>query len=171
MILALDLGTWTGAVRGFAGERPVCMTWRMPGGGREDIGAFADAFDRELTEALDDPNQSPVTLIVFEAPFLGRKIARNMHTARRLLWMPGAVEMHAHRREIPVFECNMGTVRKGFLGKGRAEKYEIVAGAKARGFEVENHHEADAAACWWYAVICNHPHLADRYDPLMQGAR
>lgn len=164
-VLALDLGTWTGVARGIPGEAPVMETWRMPAGDGEDVGAFAAAFAARLHAALDG-----VSLLVFEAPFLGPKMTKNMHTARRILGLCWECEKQAAERDVEVAECNLMTVRKEFAGNGRAEKFEVMAAAERRGFSVTDHHQADAVACWWFTILSTpewRTHL-DRYEPLLR---
>jgi hypothetical protein len=169
-LLALDLGTKTGAAFGDPGtpaQRVACETWELPSGGGEDVGAFMDAFDRMLSDRL----MRGITTLVFEAPYIGPKTMMNMHTARRLIGLPALCEMLALRRGIPCFECVIPTVKANFAGHGRADKPTMMREARKRGFSIKNDHEADAAACWWWAVVCKRPELAHVYDPLFaEGA-
>lgn len=170
MILALDLGTKTGAAFGDPGipaSKVVCETWELPSGGRDDVGPFMDTFERQLSDRL----LRGISVLVYEAPFLGPRLASSMHTARRIMGLPAICEMLAHRRGIPVFECVIPTVRANFAGHGRADKVMVTREARKRGFRVQNDHEADAAACWWWAVVCQRPELAHVYDPLFAEVR
>lgn len=169
-LLALDLGTKTGVAYGEVGipaARVVSETWALPSGGREDVGPFMSAFEQALSDRL----MRGVTVLVYEAPFLGGKLANSMHTARRIMGLPAICEMLAYRRGIPCFECVIPTVRSHFADHGRADKEQVMRSARRRGFTIANHHEADAVACWWWAVVCRHPEFAANYDPLFTGAQ
>lgn len=168
MLLALDLGTNTGAAYGELGvpaPQVTCETWAMPSGGGVDVGQFMDAFDRYLADRL----MRGVSMLVFEAPYLGPKLQTNMHTARKLIGLPAICELQAYRRGIPCFECVIPTVKANFAGHGRADKPTMMREARKRGFRITNDHEADAAACWWWAVVCKRPDFAHVYDPLFSG--
>jgi len=160
-ILALDLGTYTGVCRGDAGASPVCETWRLPAGGGRDVGPFMDAFEKMLADALPG-----VTVLIFEAPFVGAKMLNNMNVARRLVGLPALCEMLAHRHSIECAEANIMTLKKEFAGSGRAEKSDMIHAAGKRGFRVENEHEADASAVWLHAVALRWPEHASKYDPI-----
>lgn len=163
-ILALDLGTKTGVARGVAGQRPALETWVMPAGGGAEVGPFMDAFEKRLSASLDG-----VSLLVFEAPFVGPKMLANMHVARRLIGLPALCEMVAHRFGVEVAECNIGTVKRDFAGHGRAEKWQMIQAAEARGYTPANDHEADALGCFVYTIACRHRGLAHLYDPIFAG--
>lgn len=171
VILALDLGTATGVVRGRPGDRPSLATWRLPASGGADVGAYAVAFSDHLAAALADRSDGGVGMVVFEAPFLGPKMATNMHTARRLLWAPGEVERQCAMAGVLCGEASMQEARKAFTGSGRADKADIVAAARRRGFDVADHHQADAAAVWFLIVAARFPAHAGVYDPLFVGVR
>lgn len=169
-LLALDLGTHTGVAYGVPGTpapRIECETWDLPSGGGADVGPFMAAFEAALADRL----MRGVSTLVFEAPFVGPTMLGNMHTARRLIGLPALCEMLAHQRGIPCFECAIPTVKARFAGHGRADKAMMMREAKRRGFRIANDHEADAVACWWWAVVCQHPEHAHAYDALFAGAR
>ncbi len=168
MLLALDLGTKTGAAYGepgVAAPQLTIETWEMPSGGGVAVGEFMDAFQRQLADRL----LRGVSVLVFEAPYIGPKTMMNMNTTRRLIGLPAICEMLAFQRGIPVFECVIPTVKANFAGHGRADKPTMMREARKRGFRITNDHEADAAACWWWAVVCRRPDLAHVYDPLFSG--
>lgn len=164
MWLALDLGTNTGVVRGLPGAAPTSETWRLPSGGRENVGATMSAFEERLSAALEG-----VTLIAFEAPFLGRSM-KDMSAARRVLGWPVIVEMLAFRRAIPVYEVNIASARKAFTGNGRAEKSEVMEWARRRGFNPNSDHEGDAFAVWYFLVSVKAAGQVGAYDPLFLKA-
>lgn len=149
MILALDTGTATGVAMGKIGEKPTLSTLRLPDGARSDVGRFFSVFDERLTQIVE---QTRPTLIVFEAPFLGPMLAKNMHSARRVIGLPCVVEMVAHRAGVECAEAVIFDVRGFLLGKRGAKKHAVIPEIVARGLSPANDHEADAAAVWLYAA-------------------
>ena len=114
-----------------------------------NIGACADAFVRWLDEMVSDHKPD---LIVFEAPFAGA--VRNANTGRMLFGFCALAEMVAYRHEIRVLECNNATVKKHATGSGRADKKQMVAAARARGWNPQDDNEADALWLLDYACAC-----------------
>lgn len=149
MILALDTGTATGVAWGKIGATPKLATLRLPEGGRADVGRFFSSFTDALHAVIVDV--AP-TLIVFEAPFIGGKLARNMHSARRVIGLPCVVEMLAHRHGVECAEAGIFDVRGFLLNDRRAKKAPVLPAIVARGLTPANDHEADAAAVWFYAA-------------------
>lgn len=169
MLLALDLGTKTGAAYGEPGSpaaRVVCETWALPSGGGEDVGAIMHA----LRGHLEDRLMRGVTTLVFEAPFVPSKFAAPDQT-RRAFGMAALCEEAAFARRIPCFEVVTSTIKKQFASHGRADKPMMIRAAKRRGFVVSNDHEADAAACWMHGAVNLKPECAALYEPLFAGAR
>lgn len=164
MILALDLGTKTGVAYGAPGARPRLETWVMPAGGGRDVGAFAMAFEERVDSMLAHQG---VSLVIFEAPYIN-PYPDQMRRAYGMAW---AVERLAHTHAIECAEVITGTLKKTFAGNGRAKKSDMILAAKRRGFEPANDHEADAAACWLYAVSMRWPEQAHRFDPIFVRAQ
>lgn len=149
MILALDTGTATGVAWGKIGATPKLATLRLPEGARADVGRFFSDFTDALHAMIVDTKP---TLIVFEAPFVGPKLARNMHTARRVIGLPCVVEMLAHRHGVECAEAGIFDVRGFLIGDRRAKKAPVLPAVVARGLMPANDHEADAAAVWFYTA-------------------
>ena len=82
-------------------------------------------------------------LIVFEAPLPQVKGIPGS-TVRLLIVFAGIVEMIAFSRGIRCMEENPMTVKKWATGSGKALKEDMVAAAVARGWDADNHDEADA---------------------------
>lgn len=55
-------------------------------------------------------------------------------------------EMTAQTRNIPVNGLGVGTIKKHWTGKGNAKKEDMIATARAKGFDVSSDDEADALA-------------------------
>lgn len=149
MILALDTGTATGVAWGKIGATPKLATLRLPDGGRADVGRFFSRFADALHDMIVDIDP---TLIVFEAPFIGGKLVRNMHSARRVIGLPCVVEMLAHRHGIECAEAGIFDVRGFLLNDRKAKKAPVLPAVVARGLTPANDHEADAAAVWFYTA-------------------
>lgn len=165
-ILALDLGTQTGVASGYAGEGPTLSTWELPAGGGEDVGPFMRDFMGHCEAALEG-----VELVIFEAPFIAIRTGRSgpyiqRDQVARAYGMTGFVEGLCARRLIPVYSVVTVTIKKAFAGSGRADKADMMRAAQRRGFAPANHHEADAAACWLYAVQAKCPEHAHRFDEI-----
>lgn len=167
-ILALDPGTKCGVAFGRAGAVPFLDTWKLTGNAGGEVGPLLAEFERLLIDVIDEGKPD---LITYEAPFLGAKLAANMHTARRVIGFPCLIELVAHKAGIEVSECNLMTVRKHFVGKGRVEKRETIAECIRRGVNPKDDHAADAFACFWWAVACRDESKLTHYDPLVVAAR
>jgi len=163
MILALDLSTWTGVAKGAPGARPDLSTWKLPKGDGAVVGPLMDAFEQRLVKALDG-----VTLLAFEAPFIGSKMKTNAFVARRLYGLPAICEMHAHRRGIDVAEVYPSTLKSKFAGNGKASKDDMIVASERRGFTPGNDHEADASAVWWFVMQNRWPEHAPMFDPIFR---
>jgi hypothetical protein len=95
--------------------------------------------------------------IGLESPFIPRdggfdqvtgkpKIRVNINTLRFLLGVDAIFEMVAARCGAECREVNVGTAKKALAGHGHATKEDMEAAAKARGYGIKSHHEADACA-------------------------
>lgn len=174
-LLALDLGTKTGACFGMPGDavsRIECETWALPSGGADDVGPIMAA----LRDQLEDRLMRGIEVLVFEAPYTARHQVNGRwveapNQTRRAYGMAAICEEAAHRRRIRCIEVVTSTLKKEFASHGRADKAMMIASAKRRGFVVKNDHEADAAACWMHGVLHLWPEHAHRYDPLFTTGR
>lgn len=156
-ILALDLATTTGWACGAPEADPRFGTLRLPSTG-DEIGRFLAIFEDWL---LDFLTVETPALVVFEAPILTRGNTSPV-VARKLMGLANATETVCYRRETRCEQANLMTVKKAFAGHGRAEKHEMVAAARARGWEVRNDNEADATAVWFCAVKHHAPTIFRR---------
>ncbi len=156
-LLALDIATTTGfAVDRPAGSNtpgPMTGTFTCRGGGFRQ-GAAGHSFGNWLHKVIAHFN---VEALVFEAPLLGGSaIVMNKQTARLLIGLAFVAETCAYGRKIPVFEANVQTVRRHFVGHGRPKnpKQAVMERCRILGWEFRNHDEADAAAVWAYTKAC-----------------
>ena len=81
----------------------------------------------------------------------------NLDTSRKLIGLASHVEVVCHKRGVVARECNVSTVKKFWAGTGHAKKPDMVAAARAQGFDVTDHNVADALAVWAYQVHANLP--------------
>lgn len=168
MILALDLGTSTGAAFGRGDALPTVLSFQMPASG-DDVGAFLAHFRDVLVQLIGriDPD-----FVIFEAPILpqpkasikwvgGKPVAvventTNLMTTRKLQGLAGMLEVICRDLELPVYETHLGTMKKALTGKGNAEKGDMLRQARALGLQLsagsEAFDEADAFAAWLVGV-------------------
>ena len=85
-------------------------------------------------------------LIIWDQPF-----ARGAEGAV-VVAMGGLLEMLCWDRDIKRLIAPMNTVKKTILGNGRATNTDAVAWAKAQGWRVTCHHEADAVLLLSYGL-------------------
>ncbi|KDD38200.1 hypothetical protein, partial [Bordetella bronchiseptica] len=62
------------------------------------------------------------------------------------------VEMLADSHRLRLLPVGVGTIKKHWTGKGNADKADMIAEAKARGFRPETDNDADALAILSWAV-------------------
>jgi crossover junction endodeoxyribonuclease RuvC len=146
-IVALDLATKTGWAYGHAHSGfPVFGTYKIDTSADEP-GAFYVNFSQWLGGFLDSAR---AVIVVFESPVLPR--LTRIQTLRRLYWLAGQVELFCAYRRIECYEAAPSAVKKSWVGSGAAKKADMVAMAKARGYNVTDDNQADALALWHYYV-------------------
>lgn len=142
MLLALDLGTKIGWVKG----NPVGP---MAHGvisliDTPDLGLWLASSDDGLREAMRG-----ATAIAMEQPFMGD----NWLPLRKLTALLGHVHYFAHNYGIKIdqksCEIPVSTGKLTLSGHGNAEKKQMIAAALARTGLVLGEHEADALGIWW----------------------
>ncbi|MGP9819220.1 hypothetical protein ACTZWW_04325 [Salinarimonas sp. NSM] len=156
-IIALDLAHSTGWASGAPDADPRFGTLQLPKTG-DEIGRFLALFEDWLLDLITV--ESPA-LVVFEAPLLTRGNTTPT-VARKLMGLANATEVACYRRDVRCEQANLATVKKAFAGHGRAEKHEMVAAARARGWDVRNDNEADACGLWFCAVKHHAPAIFRR---------
>jgi hypothetical protein len=154
-VLALDIATSCGVCFGEAGAVP--HAWAIDlGKGCSDAARFAKAI--RMTRhycAKFKPD-----LVAVEAPIGGPQ------TSHLLVGMWACVTGEIENAGIPPMKCNIGAVRKHFLGrpiskkdfpgfsahKAKLEiKKTVMNRGRALGWTITGHDAADAAATWDYA--------------------
>jgi Holliday junction resolvasome RuvABC endonuclease subunit len=153
-LLALDIATcsgWAVDPPG-GGDRPLSGSFRAPSDG-ENYGrpfvAFTDWLDGMIQVHQPD-------IVAFEAPLVvggrnGTTRPTNAHTVRLLFGLASMAEMVAERRSVDSFECHIQTVRKHFVGSGRADKREVMQRCRVFGWAPVDDNAADACAIWSFA--------------------
>lgn len=139
-ILAIDLGTTTGfALRTAAGAIQSGI-WsfkpsRFEGGGMRFL-----KFKRQL-DAVRAEHQDLRT-VYFEAV----RAHAGVDAAHAYGGFLGHLTAWCEQHEIPYEGVGVGTIKKAATGKGNASKEEMIAAARARGFEPIDDNHADAIA-------------------------
>lgn len=153
-VLALDVASCTGwaADRPSGGDRPVCGAFKVRAEGEDLGGAFCD-FEEQLEGliALHVP-----TVLAFEAPLVfggpgGSTRQTNHQTVRVLFGLAAIAELVGTRRGLDVYELHIQSVRKHFVGRGRAQKADVLQRCRLLGWDPPGMDAADACACWDYA--------------------
>jgi crossover junction endodeoxyribonuclease RuvC len=148
-ILGLDLATVTGWALARPGHRHLSGVHRIAPPNTA-IGYFLLAFEEWLIGQIEvlQPNA-----VVFEAPILTGG-ETSIETARKLMCLAGFTEATAIRKKIPIVkEVNNQQLKVFWAGTGRASKEQMVEAARARGYDVSNHNEADALAIVDFAIV------------------
>lgn len=172
-VLALDIATTVGfAVDGPEEWKPLTGAVRFAASG-DDYGRAYAGLDQWLFEfiGLHRPD-----VLAFEAPLIvggrtGTTRRTNAHTVRLLFGLAAVAEMVGSRAGLPVYECHIQTVRRHFVGNGRAQKPEVMARCRALGWEVATNDAADAAAIWDFVKSRFQPSAAHRGTPMFAGAQ
>ncbi len=147
-LLAIDASKYVGwAFFRSADDKPKCRTWVARG--LWDSDAYADyfaEFEKWLIEMLDVLQPD---VFAFESPIVvprrdGRGSDEN--NVRRLIGIVSVAELVCARRGLRCFEVHNQT-SKAFVGMPRGkDKDGMVVAMTARGFDVGDSHQADAAA-------------------------
>jgi len=184
MILALDLATNIGECWGEPDARPSLGHHRLPSTG-EDVGAFLCAFEDWLRGRLETVSPS---VIVFEAPVLPRakfnRITKKVEggvallTTRKLQGLAGVLEMVATREGLECVEVQPAEVKQALTGKGNAKKPEMIAAARALGFDPfvmrsngeDASDEADALGVWLRYLKVRHSEIAETWAPKLSAS-
>lgn len=161
-LLTLDLATKTGFAVGDIsnGERPHSGVLILPSTG-EDIGRFLLALENWLNDMISI--HKPDT-VIFEAPLLLSNGKTNITTARKLMCLAGLTELFCSKHKLNAAECHVGTIKKYFTGNGSAKKPQMIAQAKALGFDAKDDNEADALAIYFYSMNKFFPVQAQKWD-------
>ncbi len=154
-ILALDLATITGWAYGPAAPPRLALGARAAGGyeqpdsgsfrvavkGRPD-GVFFASFQGWLEARLTG---SRPTMVVWEAPIIGRHGKINRHTIYRLTGLAVVCDLTCHMFHIAeTAEVAPATIKKHATGNGRADKRAMQDQALLMGWAFGDDNEADA---------------------------
>jgi hypothetical protein len=109
-------------------------------------------------------------LVIYEAPLLmmpegktdedGRRRGGNAKTMAALIGMACMVEMLCCRWDVRVVQAASQSARKLFCGSGRADKAQVMAECKRRGWNPIDSNDADALCLLAYAI---HLYFPDDY--------
>lgn len=150
-ILALDLGTTTG----WAYRPPYQVsggilsgTWSLKPGKYDGAGMRGVKFMGYLDELH---RASPLKQIVFEA------VRRHIGTDAAHVYggLMGVLQTWGELNRVPYDGIAVGTVKKGWTGRGNASKQEMIDEARKRGFDPKTDDEADALAIL-HQVLAKH---------------
>lgn len=141
MLLALDLGTQTGAAFG----APGCVisdTWSFRPQRHEGGGMRYLRFRRKLDEIHA---ASPVSEVAYE------EVRRHIGTDAAHVYggLLGALQAFCEEHGIPYAGYPVGTIKRFATGKGNAGKPGMIAAAEAWGHQPRDDNEADAIALFY----------------------
>lgn len=159
-ILGFDLATCTGHCHGEADECPTLGHFILPKTG-PDVGAFLEAAEDRLTGLIMAITPG---VVCFESPILPQ--ATSLATTRKLHGLAGMLELVCRRANVECVEVMPSIVKKVLTGRGNAKKPEMIAAARAMGFDPKVEDEADALGVWLAVVRMRHPEAAGRLDPI-----
>jgi Holliday junction resolvasome RuvABC endonuclease subunit len=162
-ILALDLATTVGFCAGMPGQKLIYGTVRLPS--QKGEGAVFNRFREWL---LDQITVHDPRLIVYEAPIL-TGARTTPQTALRLMGLVSHTVEIAYAREVRIEPANNLTVKKFMTGSGRAEKPDMVAAARDRGFNPNDHNCADAIAIFLWSEARHAPKVQRAAGPLFSN--
>jgi len=142
-ILSLDLATTTGYAILRADGSIVHGEQSFAGHPREGEGARFLKFQMWLVREIAQPYPDLERIVYEKVIGVGpsQAFAAQIHGGFRALML-----MFADIRRIPCDGFNVTTVKKQFVGSGKATKDDVMAQCRSLGFKVQNHNEADALA-------------------------
>lgn len=157
-LLTLDLATRFGFCVGTPDNpNPTFGHHVLPSTG-DDVGTFACHFEDWLADFVA---WRQIGLVVFEMPILPKMT--NLMTVRKLTGLAWETEKFCRRRKIKCREGRASSVKKFFVGSGKAQKFDTMAICRRYGWHVTVDDEADACALWAYSVSLYAPEHADRF--------
>jgi Holliday junction resolvasome RuvABC endonuclease subunit len=145
MILALDLGTRTGAAWCPVEGAILSATWDFRPKRFEGAGMRYIKF-RDRLHVLHHSN--PVTRLYFE------EVRRHAGTTAAHVYggFKGQLEAWCEENSVPYESVPVGVIKKFWTGKGNADKGTMMAAARDRGFDPADDNEADALAILGYVL-------------------
>lgn len=76
----------------------------------------------------------------------------SLYNARAYCGFLAILQSWCYKKEIKCVGVGVGTIKKFWVGNGRATKEMMIAAANKRGFETKNDNEADALALLHYVI-------------------
>jgi len=167
--IGLDLARRTGAALWLSGTAaPRLSTLHLPGQS-EELGRPLEALRAHLA---DVQAIEPITHLFFEASILPGKT--NIHTVNMLCALAGMAEWFAHRIGAECRRVEQQSWRKHFIGRGTGKSEQLkrmaIEAAQARGWNVEDDHQADAAGVLDFGLACFGIEVPWRDSHLFGGA-
>ena len=165
MIIGMDPSTTKFGIAfgGSLDAAPKSLVWTLPG-------AADNVFDRTLSSAALSVSELcrfvKATHIFIEAPIIIGE--RSAHTMVALMQLTGAVRAAGSRAGCRITMVAASTVRKHFVGSGRAKKPEVVARCLLLGWRCTDDNAADACATWDYGMSVLRVGSAVRSSPLFR---
>lgn len=156
-ILGLDLAKHTGFAVGHGDCEPEFGVHVLPDT-REDVGLYLVKHEDWLVNFIATHK---VEFVCYESPIIrGGKnpktgkweLKTTITTLRKLYGLASETERLCHRLDLQCAEVPLQTIKKYLAGNGRADKPQMIAAARARGFDVKTDDEADALGIWLYTV-------------------
>ncbi len=114
----------------------------------ERAGATLLFLHRLFREIKADKALQLADAVVYEQPF-----ARGEAATRALWGIAGLIEATATNAGFGIVSVTPGEIKKFAVGKGRAEKTEMIEAAQMLGYTGDNEHEADAWCLLHYAEV------------------
>lgn len=151
-VLALDCATLTGWAVGMRRNDCVeCFESGVKNLTPDGKPAFPGARFRRLWNLMTDTKIKHPTLklIAFELP-IGESTSQIQKAYSH--GYIAVIQMFCAGQQLGYRGVHVGTLKKFMTGKGNAEKSEMIAAVKARGFEPRDDNEADAIAIMLWAI-------------------
>ena len=162
-VLCLDLATSTGWAMGTTSSMPgdVRLGTFSLRKQRHDLGLFFATYRSWLRDMIHDEK---IHTVAFEAPILRGQTT--ISTTRKLQGLAAITEMVCTDMAVGCAEEHLQTIKKTLSLNGRAKKPQMIAAAKARGFDVADDNQADAAGLFLRVVEVTNPDHLPNFDPL-----
>lgn len=136
-IAAFDLGSHVACAHNMTGAGNERVThWDAKGDRVERAGQIL-GWLKEAFQQFED--HGGLDVVVYERPF-----ARGQAATRSLWGVAGILEALAGAYGWPCIDYTPGEIKKHAIGKGDAEKDEMILAASLTGYMGDNEHEADA---------------------------
>jgi Holliday junction resolvasome RuvABC endonuclease subunit len=136
LLFALDMSTNVGWARMRRYEPPTFGTLPLKGDTSTKIGSFSVWLDEQFAVA-------PFDGLAWERPLLLR--TDTVQLLELLYGLVGVAHAFRWRRSLPYRDIDVSTVKIALTGSARADKDMMVVGAmQTMGWEIEDHHQADA---------------------------